>query len=162
MCFFASRRRHTRCALVTGVQTFALPISFLGHQAAVVVEQDALFLPAFHRLARVVAHEVAHVLRADAEAAGGAQAAVVADAYHVRAQVCLRVADRLPADSRVAHRRSLRPLQVHGPAQAHDPDSGAAFAPFVEPDPGEALAAADAAPGYRPPKAADTVGETVE
>src|SRR3546814_14815232 len=25
--FFSSRRRHTRCALVTGVQTFALPIS---------------------------------------------------------------------------------------------------------------------------------------
>src|SRR3546814_17140402 len=32
--FFSSRRRHTRCALVTGVQTCALPIS---HQ----VEQDA-------------------------------------------------------------------------------------------------------------------------
>src|SRR3546814_20164269 len=27
--FFASRRRHTRCALVTGVQTCALPISVL-------------------------------------------------------------------------------------------------------------------------------------
>src|SRR3546814_20860703 len=26
--FFSSRRRHTRCALVTGVQTCALPISF--------------------------------------------------------------------------------------------------------------------------------------
>src|SRR3546814_16533728 len=26
MLFFASRRRHTRCALVTGVQTCALPI----------------------------------------------------------------------------------------------------------------------------------------
>src|SRR3546814_8838240 len=26
-CFVASRRRHTRCALVTGVQTCALPIS---------------------------------------------------------------------------------------------------------------------------------------
>src|SRR3546814_3250028 len=25
--FFSSRRRHTRCALVTGVQTWALPIS---------------------------------------------------------------------------------------------------------------------------------------
>src|SRR3546814_3362225 len=31
MCcvFFTSRRRHTRCALVTGVQTCALPISLL-------------------------------------------------------------------------------------------------------------------------------------
>src|SRR3546814_9544819 len=29
MFFFSSRRRHTRCALVTGVQTCALPISRL-------------------------------------------------------------------------------------------------------------------------------------
>src|SRR3546814_14471745 len=28
--FFSSRRRHTRCALVTGVQTCALPISITG------------------------------------------------------------------------------------------------------------------------------------
>src|SRR3546814_5423339 len=28
MVFFSSRRRHTRCALVTGVQTCALPICF--------------------------------------------------------------------------------------------------------------------------------------
>src|SRR3546814_2392876 len=28
--FFSSRRRHTRCALVTGVQTCALPISWAG------------------------------------------------------------------------------------------------------------------------------------
>src|SRR3546814_2038607 len=34
MCFFSSRRRHTRCALVTGVQTCALPIS--AHLAEVV------------------------------------------------------------------------------------------------------------------------------
>src|SRR3546814_1579150 len=27
-CFFSSRRRHTRCALVTGVQTCALPIYY--------------------------------------------------------------------------------------------------------------------------------------
>src|SRR3546814_3056689 len=30
MFFFASRRRHTRCALVTGVQTCALPILLIG------------------------------------------------------------------------------------------------------------------------------------
>src|SRR3546814_5352150 len=29
--FFSSRRRHTRCALVTGVQTCALPISLEWH-----------------------------------------------------------------------------------------------------------------------------------
>src|SRR3546814_4264751 len=32
VCFFSSRRRHTRCALVTGVQTCALPI--LGERCA--------------------------------------------------------------------------------------------------------------------------------
>src|SRR3546814_6118218 len=32
--FFSSRRRHTRCALVTGVQTCALPISFRTSAAA--------------------------------------------------------------------------------------------------------------------------------
>src|SRR3546814_1685602 len=35
MFFFSSRRRHTRCALVTGVQTCALPI-------CLVLEQDYL------------------------------------------------------------------------------------------------------------------------
>src|SRR3546814_13225764 len=30
--FFSSRRRHTRCALVTGVQTCALPISSISFQ----------------------------------------------------------------------------------------------------------------------------------
>src|SRR3546814_3924914 len=33
--FFSSRRRHTRCALVTGVQTCALPI-YIGARAALV------------------------------------------------------------------------------------------------------------------------------
>src|SRR3546814_19432216 len=32
--FFSSRRRHTRCALVTGVQTCALPIFFAVNAAA--------------------------------------------------------------------------------------------------------------------------------
>src|SRR3546814_7920866 len=32
--FFSSRRRHTRCALVTGVQTCALPISLATFSAA--------------------------------------------------------------------------------------------------------------------------------
>src|SRR3546814_2937248 len=36
MFFFSSRRRHTSCALVTGVQTCALPICF--HMAIVVDE----------------------------------------------------------------------------------------------------------------------------
>src|SRR3546814_8994094 len=42
--FFSSRRRHTRCALVTGVQTCALPIS----GKARVIHLDVAAL-AFHR-----------------------------------------------------------------------------------------------------------------
>src|SRR3546814_5954190 len=42
--FFSSRRRHTRCALVTGVQTCALPIcgvqEFLGLVLIPEVQQD--------------------------------------------------------------------------------------------------------------------------
>src|SRR3546814_9714779 len=37
--FFSSRRRHTRCALVTGVQTCALPISLAALFALFVVVQ---------------------------------------------------------------------------------------------------------------------------
>src|SRR3546814_3941100 len=36
--FFSSRRRHTRCALVTGVQTCALPISIIKDEA----QQEAI------------------------------------------------------------------------------------------------------------------------
>src|SRR3546814_2550008 len=40
--FFSSRRRHTRCALVTGVQTCALPICLRGAvlTGAVMIETD--------------------------------------------------------------------------------------------------------------------------
>src|SRR3546814_2198440 len=41
--FFSSRRRHTRCALVTGVQTCALPIS---GGLIVAVAQNLRFHPA--------------------------------------------------------------------------------------------------------------------
>src|SRR3546814_10857045 len=40
--FFSSRRRHTRCALVTGVQTCALPISAeLAHRFLMAIVADA-------------------------------------------------------------------------------------------------------------------------
>src|SRR3546814_9881443 len=42
---FSSRRRHTRCALVTGVQTCALPISASGEARVMVGARSALFLP---------------------------------------------------------------------------------------------------------------------
>src|SRR3546814_7792075 len=40
LCFFSSRRRHTRCALVTGVQTCALPICSDAPGAADAAAQD--------------------------------------------------------------------------------------------------------------------------
>src|SRR3546814_5384560 len=40
--FFSSRRRHTRCALVTGVQTCALPISSMPIMAARVYHDGKL------------------------------------------------------------------------------------------------------------------------
>src|SRR3546814_7664636 len=39
--FFSRRRRHTRCALVTGVQTCALPISELDVDLAIVNGENA-------------------------------------------------------------------------------------------------------------------------
>src|SRR3546814_1152747 len=42
--FFSSRRRHTRCALVTGVQTCALPIFRAGEQS-----QFAIFYKAYSK-----------------------------------------------------------------------------------------------------------------
>src|SRR3546814_9487881 len=38
--FFSSRRRHTRCALVTGVQTCALPIWAIYHHLMIAVRLD--------------------------------------------------------------------------------------------------------------------------
>src|SRR3546814_8220153 len=43
--FFSSRRRHTRCALVTGVQTCALPISG-GFASTVFIPLTAWFVEA--------------------------------------------------------------------------------------------------------------------
>src|SRR3546814_10515560 len=57
MClfFFSSRRRHTRCALVTGVQTCALPISYLNTRT------DIPFKPAFTVLS-IVPMMIPHLL----------------------------------------------------------------------------------------------------
>src|SRR3546814_15016216 len=40
--FFSSRRRHTRCALVTGVQTCALPISSEAQMMANSLKEDGI------------------------------------------------------------------------------------------------------------------------
>src|SRR3546814_15054318 len=55
--FFSSRRRHTRCALVTGVQTCALPIltcpavmkKLIGRPFASVTACSLVFMPPFVR-----------------------------------------------------------------------------------------------------------------
>src|SRR3546814_19604938 len=47
--FFSSRRRHTRCALVTGVQTCALPISELDALYGASVDRLRTALTAFIR-----------------------------------------------------------------------------------------------------------------
>src|SRR3546814_6623176 len=59
--FFSSRRRHTRCALVTGVQTCALPI-WLGRAGThqyVAREADQLFLRRQREIANVAAGQLA-------------------------------------------------------------------------------------------------------
>src|SRR3546814_5653291 len=47
MCFlffFSSRRRHTRCALVTGVQTCALPIYLIEERRLSLMKGDAFLI----------------------------------------------------------------------------------------------------------------------
>src|SRR3546814_1551859 len=50
--FFSSRRRHTRCALVTGVQTCALPISGVLPEIAARAQPQMLLDPPPGRLGR--------------------------------------------------------------------------------------------------------------
>src|SRR3546814_7966027 len=59
--FFSSRRRHTRCALVTGVQTCALPIFADGARVQIGREFPGFAYPQ-EELAAAIAHELAHNL----------------------------------------------------------------------------------------------------
>src|SRR3546814_2461469 len=71
MFFFSSRRRHTRCALVTGVQTCALPISGSSLQRTLGVGEAAR-----KAVAGIDGIEKAFVTVGDAQEAGrGAQQA---------------------------------------------------------------------------------------
>src|SRR3546814_1155991 len=56
--FFSSRRRHTRCALVTGVQTCALPISLM-------------CLVSLSLMAGTVAHAAEPIVCLDSDVAAG-------------------------------------------------------------------------------------------
>src|SRR3546814_9680610 len=66
--FFSSRRRHTRCALVTGVQTCALPISTLALPALIASADDRARLRFLEFFAVTIRN--AHTRRAYARAAG--------------------------------------------------------------------------------------------
>src|SRR3546814_1669415 len=54
--FFSSRRRHTRCAVVTGVQTCALPISLRTRTVARRFRLEAMDGAAARRARRPIAH----------------------------------------------------------------------------------------------------------
>src|SRR3546814_15615420 len=58
-CFFSSRRRHTRCALVTGVQTCALPIF---HRAGLIAPGEPIVFVATASRHRRAAFEAADYL----------------------------------------------------------------------------------------------------
>src|SRR3546814_2483413 len=58
-CFCASRRRHTRCALVTGVQTCALPISGTGLAPFLSLARDPDIYERFNQI--VIVHCVRRV-----------------------------------------------------------------------------------------------------
>src|SRR3546814_3754626 len=68
--FFTSRRRHTRCALVTGVQTCALPISSHRHRASMTLSIRSAApadLPLIAQFIRDLAdyEKLAHAVRFD-------------------------------------------------------------------------------------------------
>src|SRR3546814_2885117 len=48
--FFSSRRRHTSCALVTGVQTCALPISLSLTSSSILPQSSHFLHPLYHSL----------------------------------------------------------------------------------------------------------------
>src|SRR3546814_18328181 len=93
--FFSSRRRHTRCALVTGVQTCALPI-FAGHamDGAAGPEQDHLPAAAFrHEGGEPGLPFIEVAAKVHALFPGGEEAITRSEAYrsekHIVAQECV-------------------------------------------------------------------------
>src|SRR3546814_4798443 len=56
MFFFSSRRRHTRCALVTGVQTCALPIFYLTQPLGNGESRDYSWAQTLDEARRMAAH----------------------------------------------------------------------------------------------------------
>src|SRR3546814_6137137 len=79
MCFFVSSRRlHTRCALVTGVQTCALPIDDLAARGLSTTVADARFVkPLDEELVRRLAREHEVLVTVEEGAIGGFAAQVM-------------------------------------------------------------------------------------
>src|SRR3546814_6648640 len=73
--FFSSRRRHTRCALVTGVQTCALPISESSIYKAF-EDKEALFVAVFDHYCARRQNELSAVLATESRGAGKLRAAL--------------------------------------------------------------------------------------
>src|SRR3546814_5616474 len=72
--FFSSRRRHTRCALVTGVQTCALPI-YIGRAICLELASTGAAVA----VNALTSGKEAEQLAAEIESAGGRAMAHVAD-----------------------------------------------------------------------------------
>src|SRR3546814_2525891 len=98
--FFSSRRRHTRCALVTGVQTCALPISL--HVLPDHLSMEPPMRPARYLLASTLALTLASGCSQDAAAPSNQQNAVDAgamatDPSNLYAQVEMQMMEQMAA-----------------------------------------------------------------
>src|SRR3546814_5180498 len=121
--FLSSRRRHTRCALVTGVQTCALPISAGGGEIAVALEggHGQLFVQSYGHdpleprdpLRSLPPAEAAAVLAAPHVYGSGAEALVTIRGFGKAFDALPRAADArlLPASL-----RDLPPRPIYGRA----------------------------------------------
>src|SRR3546814_2728974 len=90
--FYSSRRRHTRCALVTGVQTCALPIFILiVVVAAIVIGGLLYYLDARQYESTDDAYVDAHIVRLAPTVGGTLKAVADLDNRHVEAGRLLAV-----------------------------------------------------------------------
>src|SRR3546814_7779137 len=99
--FFSSRRRHTRCALVTGVQTCALPI------------YAPLLQPG-------CAREQARPMKRTDPPPGSAPPTPVRNSIHRTGRTCLPISGTKPRIRRIRKRFWLWPLQTASAIDAKD------------------------------------------
>src|SRR3546814_482195 len=114
--FFSSRRRHTRCALVTGVQTCALPIYRLH-----VRQRQRGWRPGLQAVPRAgrLCHPQHHFRRSRCGAAGGTQRLDAGSRRHRREPGADRRPDHHPAmTGRGAGRHARTPAPAEAPMSA--------------------------------------------